>query len=234
MKEIIYNFFMHPSATKVLLIFSIILPIITIVEWVTKKESVGTKFFKWVIGLVKAPYRAMQTIRSLLDMFTVLDRKVTEIKSEVTYNGGTFKLRDALEANNKKTNEIFEMMSLIGTRVDTSFYLDDKPMFVTNLKGELLRANTAWEDITGGKEEEMLGLNYMRAIPIEAHPAMNAERERLAANPTPYSGEVPFKNIKTKDVILTYCNTRLAITSNGAEEIWGTLKIISIEKFVKP
>lgn len=82
------------------------------------------------------------------------------------------------------------------------------PVFIVNLKGELIYANPAWFSYTGFESEEYAyGKNFMKAVPKEDVAEMREISKELEQHPVAWSGQIRLQHIKTKVITTFFCRS---------------------------
>lgn len=106
-------------------------------------------------------------------------------------------------------------------------YVDPAPVFITNMKGEVIFVNPAWLEMTGlPSEKDAIGFGFMKVIPQEDREALEYQAELLMQHPGTWVGTVRFKHWKSKQIINTTCVTEVVHDRDGRFiETVGKLKI---------
>lgn len=85
---------------------------------------------------------------------------------------------------------------------------DPNPVFVTDVKGNLIDVNMSWLAMTGFSDiEHARGKSYIQAIPDDFVPTLEKLSERFEKSESSFEGLIPFKNIKTGQRIETICRS---------------------------
>lgn len=105
--------------------------------------------------------------------------------------------------------------------------VDHRPIFIMNSKNEVVKVNSAWLEMTGMKtEKEALGFGYLQAIPEEDREMIQERSDFFLEHPSPYSGEVRFKNVHTKEIIIAYCRSEFF---NKDQKLYETIGMLHIK-----
>jgi len=126
-----------------------------------------------------------------------------------------------------RVDKIEKELDIVTKRQFALIYVDTRPIFILNKKGEVIHVNAAWLEMTEMQNErDALGFGYMQAIPDADKEMMMDRSEMFLEHPGSFSGEVRFQKIRSKQIITTYCRSEV-IKNN--ETLYETIGILSIK-----
>ena len=187
-------------------IFGGIAGLVVVYEFLTKKNTVTS----WLERLFFPGKVTRRAIKAVLDKVDNLSDDIKDVKKEVKTNGGS-SVKDSINRVENKVNiiderqqEIKKTGELVKGRQTAIYYLNPSPMFITNKKGNLEYVNKAWKDLFSiNEDEEVFGLGWLNKIIPEDQIKMAEETHiRMMKNPSPYSGEMVFKNAKDSNIMI--------------------------------
>ena len=146
--------------------------------------------------------------------------KLEAIENEVRFNGGKYKLVDAIK-------DILYNQGLYASEREAALYIDAQPIFKTDINGGVTFVNAAWLEMVGCEDaDQVMGMSYLIAVPDGDKDFVEKTSERFAKSPAPYHGDFIYKHIKTGELIKTNVRTQLIRDNNG--KFVGTLGTVKI------
>lgn len=121
------------------------------------KKYIGTWFWNGVKRVIMMP-------ATILKMIEDMRRELATIKHEVTYNGGKYKLRDAVADLKVTCDTMAVMLRDVNLSLKVSDEIDNMMKFRTDASGYLLSPNRAYLDYFGFKETDVRGFNWENCI----------------------------------------------------------------------
>lgn len=107
-----------------------------------------------------------------------------------------------------RVNDLEIKVSGIDARALILIETDPDPIFVTDVQGNLIKANMSWLVLTGFSDiEHAQGKNYLQAIPVDFLSELEKLSERLIKHQASFEGVIPFQNIKTGVVVKMICRS---------------------------
>lgn len=126
-----------------------------------------------------------------------------------------------------RVDKLESELDIVTKRQFALIYIDTRPIFIINKKGEVSHVNAAWLEMTEMQSErDALGFGYMQAIPEEDKEMMIDRSEMFLDHPGSFSGEVRFQKVRSRQIITTYCRSEI-IKDN--ETLYETIGILSIK-----
>jgi PAS domain-containing protein len=120
----------------------------------------------------------------------------------------TFKHIKRITEVSDRVDKIEKDLDLVKKRQTALIEVDNRPIFILNGKGEVIKVNSAWLDMTEMKsEKEALGFGYLQAIPEDDREMMVERNELFVEHPSVFSGEIRFLKVKSKQIITAYCRS---------------------------
>lgn len=121
------------------------------------KKFIGTWIWEGIKKVVLTP-------KKILDGQAIIMKEITAVKAEVTYNGGSIKLRDAVAAVKATCDNTSTTVQDINMTLKASDEIDNMMKFRYDSVGYLISANRAFLDYFGFKETDVRGFNYESTI----------------------------------------------------------------------
>lgn len=146
--------------------------------------------------------------------------KLESIENEVRFNGGKYKLVDAVK-------DILNNQAVQSSEREAAMYIDPQPMFKTDTAGRVTFVNAAWLDMVGcTDEEEVMGFGFLIVVPEENRDLVEKTAERFAKSPAPFHGRFVYKNLQTGKLVQT--NVRTQLIRDQKNNFVGTLGTVTI------
>lgn len=221
----IIDFFQHLDYAGILgfitTIGGIYLGFVTFMDKAFGIKLVGNKVFKGIYNFFAAPIR-------LSKKMDAVNTKIEEIHNEVKYNGGKYKLVDAVVDLKKDTEQLIIGQSLLEANQMAFFDSSTAPMFMNDQNNELCYVNSAWLKLTGVTTlDEVRGIGWLKVIPKEDREELLNIYKLNIQNPATFSGKVRFINLQTEKITNCYCQTSLVRNSTGQiVKSIGTIEIL--------
>lgn len=172
-------------------------------DWILKhKEDLG-----WLGAALLGFWKGWKFVSKKINPFIKQFKRVAEVSGRV--------------------DEIERELDIVTQRQFALIYVDTRPIFILNKKGEVSHVNAAWLEMTEMQNErDALGFGYMQAIPEEDRDDMMGKSEMFTQHPGSFAGEIRFKKVKSKQIITTYCRSEVI---KNDETLYETIGIISIK-----
>jgi len=205
--------------TFIAIVSTFLLSVSNFIEKMFGKKYIGT----WAFEFIKSRFTFQSRIEKML---TEQNVKIAEISKEVTYNGGTYKLRDAVADLREQIANISDNQAVSISNQHALIDCSPIAMFMNDADDNLERANPAWMKLLGVTNfNEVSGGGWIKLIPKEdkadvlANLKMNSYSE--------FSDKVRLVNQTTKDVAWYMCRTSFQRDRQGKKvKVIGTLEPI--------
>ena len=187
--------------------------LLAFVHWLTKIFNANKEIQSMLVKQNEAVVKQNDLIYTALV-------KLESIENEVRFNGGKYKLVDAVK-------DILYNQSVYSSEREAALYIDPQPMFKTDNKGGVTFVNAAWLEMIGCDDEnEVMGYSYLIAVPEESRDLVEKTSERFVRSPAPFHGDFTYKHLKTGELIKT--NVRTQLIRDGKGTFVGTLGNVKI------
>lgn len=186
----------------------------------TGKESPIISAFKWV----KEKFKRKEDIRELMWKSLV---KLEAIENEVKFNGGKYKLVDAVKDLQYSTGQIINTLAIQSSEREADMYVANIPMYKTEGASNVTFVNAAWCEMVGCTDyNRMLGHGWKQAVmPFELERYDDFEK-LFTHDLVPFYGEYSFRHLVTKQEIKTMVRTQ--VIKDGNNKPIGTMGTITI------
>jgi PAS domain S-box-containing protein len=216
------------SATwgDITLFFTGIMLIIEFISATFDKKFLGTWLFTKIKNFCLFPIKVYKKLESIESNQKIFSDEIKKIKSEVQFNGGKYKLRDAVEDIKDLTELISYNQAIISEKQRSMMYIDSNPIYIADKEGNWNFVNASLLEMLGYHDpKDIYGIGWMKAIPDEDIDKVEKEYIRDKSNQSPSFGQMRFKDGKG-NLVLVNRRTTLIYVNNKLEEIMGTLTII--------
>ena len=198
-------------------------------EWDWKESAftalkwVGAGLTTWGAMYVKG---RVKPIAGNIKKFINLHNTVEELRKSIE-SGETE--RQLLSAKLSSLRiEYDKDLQIVKEKELAAFGISTTPVFKVDSNGDLFYVNGAWLDMVGSNNaDEMYGRGYLRVIPQEDIPSMNAQTDWMIKHPTSFNGKIRYKHLHTDQIINTYCRTNIIEHEGKVVEIIGRLEILN-------
>ena len=128
-----------------------------------------------------------------------------------------------------RVDELENKVFILDSKLAAGFHTAVDPVFIVDLKGDLIYANPAWQDFTEfSNVKDAYGKGYLRAIPPDDRDSIEEQSERLLLHPGSIEMNVRFLTIRTKIIVNTLCRSEPFKNKEGI--VVGTLGRLKILK----
>lgn len=128
-----------------------------------------------------------------------------------------------------RVDELENKVYILDSKLAAGFHTAVDPVFIVDVKGDLVYANPAWQDLTEfSNVQDAYGKGYLRAIPPDDRDSIEEQSERLILHPGSIEMNVIFLTIRTKIIVNTLCRSEPFKNKEGfVVGTLGRLKILN-------
>ena len=154
--------------------------------------------------------------------------KLESVENEVKFNGGKYKLVDAVKELKSSTDKIVNTLAIQASEREADMYVDPIPKYKTEGANKITFVNAAWCEMVGCTDyNRMLGHGWKQAVMPSELERMPEFQDQFEVELVPYYGEYSFRHLVTKKEIKTMVRTQVIKDKDGnAIGTMGTITIL--------
>ena len=127
----------------IVLVLTFIVTISGVIEKLFNKKFIGTWLLSGIKKFFLFPFKTLKELEKIKETNEQLIEEVKNVKTEVQFNGGKYKLRDAVADIKQTTETILNNQAFTNEKQKAMMYIDSNPIFISNRDNDVIFVNAA-------------------------------------------------------------------------------------------